>query len=111
MSTTDTSAGPPPGAGLPAAPIDLSPKSRPGEAVIKAALLICSLLSIAISFGIVIALIKPVIDFFREVPFGDFFATEGEYAVVPLVAGTLMVTADRPAGGRTARPGRRHVPE
>jgi len=92
MSTTDTSAGPPPGAGLPAAPIDLSPKSRPGEAVIKAGLLICSLLSIAISFGIVIALIKPVIDFFREVPFGDFFATEGEYAVVPLVAGTLMVT-------------------
>ena len=55
-------------------------------------LLICSLLSIAISFGIVIALIEPVIDFFREVPFGDFFATEGEYAVVPLVAGTLMVT-------------------
>jgi phosphate transport system permease protein len=89
---TDASAGPPPGAGLPAAKIDLSAKSRPGESVIKAALLASALLSIAISFGIVIALIRPVIDFFREVPFGDFFATEGEFAVLPLVAGTFMVT-------------------
>ena len=33
-----------------------------------------------------------MIDFFREVPFGDFFATEGRYAVLPLVAGTAMTT-------------------
>ncbi len=58
----------------------------------KAALLGSALLSIGISLGIVVALVRPVIDFFREVPFGDFFATEGEYAVLPLVAATLMVT-------------------
>ena len=42
--------------------------------------------------GIIIALIGPVLDFFTQVPFGDFFATEGEFAVIPLVTGTLMVT-------------------
>jgi len=60
--------------------------------VIKVLLLMSALLSIAISFGIVAALIRPVIDFFAEVPFGDFFTTEGEFAVLPLVAGTMMVT-------------------
>ena len=91
-NTTNASAGPPPGAGLPAAKVDLRAKSRPGEAVIKALLVLSALLSIAISFGIVIALIRPVIDFFQEIPFGDFFATDGDFAVLPLVAGTLMVT-------------------
>ena len=38
------------------------------------------------------ALIQPVIDFFREVPFGDFFATEGPFAVLPLIGGTAMTT-------------------
>ena len=90
--TTDASAGPPSGAGLPAARIDLRQKSRPGEAVIRAVLLASALLSIGISFGIVIALVRPVIDFFREVEVGEFFATEGEFAVIPLVAGTMMVT-------------------
>ena len=60
--------------------------------MIKALLVLSALLSIAISFGIVIALIRPVIAFFQEVPFGDFFTTEGDFAVLPLVAGTLMVT-------------------
>ena len=50
------------------------------------------MLSVAITFGIVLALIRPVVDFFAEVPFGDFFAVEGEYAVLPLVGGTLMTT-------------------
>ena len=91
-NATHASAGPPPGAGPPASGIDLSHRARPGEAVIKKVLLVSALLSIAISFGIVIALIIPVIDFFREVPLGHFFAAEGEYAVLPLVAGTFMVT-------------------
>ena len=33
-----------------------------------------------------------MIDFFGEVPFGDFFATEGQFAVLPLVDGTLLIT-------------------
>ena len=84
-------AGPSFGAGLPGAP-NLSRKSRPGETVIRGVLMGSALLSVAITAGIIAALIRPVVDFFREVPFGDFFATEGEFAVLPLVAGTAMST-------------------
>jgi phosphate transport system permease protein len=91
MSTLDT-AGPPPGAGLPAGSIDLSAKSRPGETVIRSVLFTAGMLSIVITVGILIALVLPVIDFFREIPFGDFFATEGKYAVIPLISGTFVVT-------------------
>jgi phosphate transport system permease protein len=91
MSTLQT-AGPPPGAGLPAGPIDLSAKSRPGETVIRAVLFVSGVLSVAITVGILIALVRPVIDFFAEVPFGDFFATEGTFAVLPLITGTFVVT-------------------
>lgn len=84
-------AGPSFGAGLPGAP-NLSRKSRPGETVIRGVLMGSALLSVAITAGIIAALIRPVVDFFREVPVGDFFATEGEFAVLPLVAGTAMST-------------------
>ena len=47
----------------------------------------------AITIGIVAALIEPVLHFFAEVPLSDFFATSGQFAVLPLVGGTLMVTA------------------
>jgi phosphate transport system permease protein len=88
MSLT-TMAGPPPGAGL---PVDLSRRSRVGERVIVTILRLSAFLSIAITIGIVLALIRPVVDFFREVSFGDYFATEGQFAVLPLIAGTFMVT-------------------
>ena len=90
-SISSTGAGPSLGTGLPAAP-NLSKKSRPGESVIRAILMVSAFLSIAITVGIIAALIRPVIDFFREVPLGDFFATEGEFAVIPLVGGTAMTT-------------------
>ena len=72
--------------------VDLSPRSRPGERVITIVLQVAAFVSIAITFGIILALIRPVIEFFREVPFGDFFAFEGTFAVMPLVTATLMVT-------------------
>jgi phosphate transport system permease protein len=82
------------GGGVPhGAAISLQARRRPGEAVVKAVLLASALLSVAITIGIVLALIQPVVDFFAEVPFGDFFATTGEFSVLPLVGGTLMVTA------------------
>jgi phosphate ABC transporter permease protein PstC len=90
-SSTQRQAGSPAGAGLPAVP-DLSRKPRPLETLIRSILMLSALLSVAITVGIIVALIRPVIDFFAEIPFGDFFATEGQFAVVPLVAGTLMVT-------------------
>lgn len=90
-SISSTGAGPSFGTGLPAAP-NLRKKSRPAETVIRAVLMVSALLSVAITVGIVAALIQPVFDFFGDVPFGDFFSTEGEYAVLPLVAGTAMTT-------------------
>ena len=84
-------AGPSNPTGLSAAP-DLGGKPRPAERVIRILLVASALISVAITFGIIAALIKPVLDFFAEVSFGDFFATEGRFAVIPLVVGTLMVT-------------------
>jgi len=72
--------------------IDLSGRSRPGETVIRSVLFLSAITSVAITIGILIALIEPVVHFFGQVPFGEFFATEGTYAVLPLVAGTLMST-------------------
>ena len=72
--------------------VDLTGRSRPIETVIRAVLMLAALMSVAITVGIIIALIEPVIHFFGQVSFGDFFATEGEFAVLPLVAGTLMTT-------------------
>ncbi|MCD4533706.1 phosphate ABC transporter permease subunit PstC [Nocardioides sp. cx-169] len=71
---------------------DLSKKARPVETVIRAVLMASALLSVAITVGIVVALIRPVIDFFAEVPLGDFLAVEGAHAVLPLVGGTAMTT-------------------
>ncbi len=91
-SITTTGAGPSPrGTGLPAVP-DLRRKRRPVETVIRAVLMVSAFLSVAITIGIVLALIRPVIDFFGEVSLGEFFSTEGRYAVLPLVAGTAMTT-------------------
>ncbi len=93
MNTQSTTrAGSPNPAGLPGAGIDLRAKVRPTEMVIKAGLAGSALLSVAITIGIVIALVEPVISFFGQVEFGEFFATTGDFAVIPLVSATLMVT-------------------
>jgi phosphate transport system permease protein len=72
---------------------DLGRRARPGEAVIKTILVISTLISVAVTVGIVVALIRPVIDFFKEVSLGEFFASEGQFAVVPLITATLLITA------------------
>jgi phosphate transport system permease protein len=91
MSTT-IDAGPPPGAGLPSGIPDLRRKRRPGESAIVMGLRVSALLSIAITVGIVVALSRPVFSFFREVSPGDFFTTEGPFAVLPLISATFVVT-------------------
>ena len=90
-SIVSTGAGPSRGAGLPGAP-NLRRRARPGETLIRGVLMASALLSVAVTVGIIVALIQPVIDFFREVPFGDFFATEGQFAVLPLIGGTVVTT-------------------
>src|SRR5688500_12733686 len=93
-NNVSTGAGPSLGTGLPGAPVNLKGRSRPGESVIKVALFASAMLSILITFGIVIALVQPVIEFFAEVPYGEFFSFDEStrYAVGPLIAATMMTT-------------------
>ncbi len=95
MNTTTSPSGPLSGAGLAGPVPSLTRRARPGESVIHAILFGSAALSIAITIGIVVALIEPVIQFFDQVPFSDFFSTDDQekYAVVPLITGTMMVTA------------------
>jgi phosphate ABC transporter permease protein PstC len=80
------------GAGLSSGALSLRHRPRPGEAVIKGLLVASATLSVLITFGIIAALVEPVVEFFAEVPVGEFFTTEGRFAVLPLVTATLMVT-------------------
>ena len=93
-SSASTGAGPSLGAGLPGAPIDLSKRARPGESVIRGVLFASAMLSVLITFGIIVALIRPVIDFFAEIPLGDFFSFDESqsFAVGPLISATMVTT-------------------
>lgn len=93
MNTSVTSAGPSSATGLQGAPRSLKGRRRLGETIIRGLLFGSAALSIAITIGIVVALIEPVVHFFGQVPVSDFFSIDGEHAVIPLVTGTLVVTA------------------
>ncbi|HYG92430.1 MAG TPA: phosphate ABC transporter permease subunit PstC [Nocardioides sp.] len=94
--TVTTEPGPPSGAG--SAPV-LTGRKRPGETVIRALLMLAAALSVAITIGIILAVLQPALDFFRQVPLGDFLATRdpegsGELrpAALPLLWGTALTT-------------------
>ena len=75
-------------------------RGRYGEFAIKAVLALCALVSVATTVGIVVALVQPAIDFFREVSPGEFFRGKewaplfepAHFGVLPLAVGTLSVT-------------------
>jgi phosphate transport system permease protein len=82
-------------------PLNLAPpRKRWGEAVIKALLALCALVSVATTLGIVVALFLPAFQFFQEVNFLDFITgtewaplfLQANFGVIPLIAGTLSVT-------------------
>jgi phosphate transport system permease protein len=77
---------------------------RTGERVITGALLLCAVLSIAITVGIIGVLLFDTVDFFRHSSLLDFLTgtawapgqgagAGGRYGVLPLVNGTLMIAA------------------
>jgi phosphate transport system permease protein len=76
-------------------------RRRFGEDVVKGVLALCALVSVLTTVGIVLALFQPAIEFFRDVSLLDFLTgTEWaplfepqHFGVVPLVTGTLLVTA------------------
>ncbi len=81
--------------------IDLSGRSRPGESVIKFILMVCALASVVTTIGIVITLIVPTLEFFKDVnPFAFLFGTDWNpndsvnptYGVLPLVSATFLIT-------------------
>jgi phosphate transport system permease protein len=75
-------------------------RRRWGEDVVKAVLALCALVSIATTVGIIIALVVPSIEFFREVSIVEFFTGDRwaplfeppSYGVRPLLVGTLVIT-------------------
>ena len=100
-TTTTTPAGPPSPAGLQASPIDLSGRSRPGEAVIRGVLLAAALVSVLTTIGIVVALLRPAVEFFKDVPVWEFLggtrwapndSGNPDFGVWPLVSATLVIT-------------------
>ena len=81
--------------------IDLSPSSRRlGELAIRGVLAVAALVSVVTTVGIVISLLLPAIDFFREISPWEFFTgTEwaplfepGTFGVLPLILATFVVT-------------------
>jgi phosphate transport system permease protein len=75
-------------------------RARWGEVAVKTALALCALVSVATTVGIVVALVVPSVEFFREVSIVDFFAADRwaplfeppGFGVRPLLVGTLVVT-------------------
>lgn len=76
-------------------------RSRAGEKVIRGVLLAASAVSVLTTVGIVVSVAIPTISFFSEVSVTDFlFGTvwtplfsNGEFGVLPLISGTLVITA------------------
>ena len=95
MATHDTTVGAQP------EPIRLrAERRRWGEAVVKAVLALCALVSVVTTVGIVFALLQPALEFFREVSIVDFFSGDrwaplfvpASFGVQPLLVGTFVVT-------------------
>jgi len=84
------------GAGLPLR----ARRRRVGEDVVKGALALCALISVATTVGIVVALFVPAFEFFQEISVVDFLTGRNwsplfepaHFGVLPLIGGSLLVT-------------------
>ena len=74
--------------------------TRWGEILVKGIMATAALVSVATTVGIVVALLTPAIDFFREISIIDFLAgtrwaplfEPSSFGVLPLLTGTFVVT-------------------
>lgn len=74
---------------------------RLGEKAIKIVLFAAAMVSVLTTTGIVLSLLSETISFFGEVPIGDFYGgtdfsplfADPSFGVLPLVTGTLLITA------------------
>jgi phosphate transport system permease protein len=77
-----------------------APRRRWGEAIIKALLVLAAIISVLTTTGIILSLLEETINFFQEVPVGDYlFGTDWtplfnppSYGVLPLVLATFIVS-------------------
>jgi phosphate transport system permease protein len=82
------------------APRLASTRKHWGEGGIKAVLALCALVSVLTTVGIVVALLQPAIEFFREVNPIDYITgtnwaplfQPAHFGVLPLLVGTVVVT-------------------
>lgn len=73
---------------------------RNGEKVVRGILFFSAAVSVLTTFGILISLLIPSIEFFMEIPLNEFlFGTtwtplfkDGSFGVLPLISGTLVIT-------------------
>jgi phosphate transport system permease protein len=75
-------------------------RRRYGETAIKGVLLLCALVSVATTVGIIVALMQPAIEFFQDVDLFNYLTgtvwaplfKPQSFGVLPLVIGTLTTT-------------------
>jgi phosphate transport system permease protein len=75
-------------------------RRHPGEAVIKVLLVLAATVSIATTVAIVVALLEPTVDFFRQVSITEFVSStswtptfaDKSYGIAPLVVATILVS-------------------
>jgi phosphate ABC transporter permease protein PstC len=97
-SVTSLRTGP---SGEPGGPSIRRQSPRYGERAVMALLMGAGALSVVITIGIVVALLLPAIDFFREISVWDFLTgtrwaptfADPSFGVLPLITGTLWTTA------------------
>ncbi|HYZ19649.1 MAG TPA: phosphate ABC transporter permease subunit PstC [Gaiellaceae bacterium] len=83
-----------------AAPALRATRRRYGEDLIKLLLALCAFVSVATTIGIVVALLLPALEFFRDVSVVDYLTGKNwaplfeppQFGVLPLIAGTFVVT-------------------
>jgi phosphate transport system permease protein len=94
MTSADLSVGRPSVAILP------KKRIRWGEQLVHLVLFVAAAISVLTTLGIVVSLLLPALDFFREVSPVDFFTgttwaplfLDAQFGVLPLVVGTLMIS-------------------
>ena len=77
-----------------------APRRRYGEDVVRVVLLAAAFLSVLTTFAIIVALLKPAIEFFSEISPWKFFSgttwtplfEPSHFGVLPLLVGTLTIT-------------------
>lgn len=74
-------------------------RRRTGERVIKGALLVCGVVSVLTTIGIILTLLFETVSFFRVIPIKDFFTgthwgptfKPASFGVLPLITATLLI--------------------